>query len=100
MISSAISTIFCSTLFLYTYTLVKDRIEGEPFKSAAWHWLKNALSIVVFGPFYFICLGLAIQIAAVKTLMMTSFDYEVAPKPAAENFLPRPSEKEGGEVTS
>jgi len=90
MICSIVCTLCCSTLFLHTYTLMKDRIEGRPMSSKIMHWLRNAVYIAVFGPFYFLGLGMAIWIAAVKTLFMRAFEYEVAPKPAAQSVLPPP----------
>mmetsp|Transcript_60409 Transcript_60409/g.197723 ORF Transcript_60409/g.197723 Transcript_60409/m.197723 type:complete len:848 (+) Transcript_60409:132-2675(+) len=86
MVSSSICTVFVSLLFISVYSLVRDRVEGEPERyitSSLLHWARNAIAIVVCGPFYFLGLGICIWKAALNVAISTSFEYEVAPKPTA-----------------
>eukprot|EP00930_Biecheleria_cincta_P050540 TRINITY_DN3571_c1_g2_i1.p1 TRINITY_DN3571_c1_g2~~TRINITY_DN3571_c1_g2_i1.p1 ORF type:complete len:822 (-),score=126.35 TRINITY_DN3571_c1_g2_i1:53-2518(-) len=82
MLSGMLGTAMSTGIFLFAYELLKDRIEGEP-RHSHWlsHWIWLLFSVVVFAPFYFLFLGIAIWQAAIAVLTRSSFEYEVAPKP-------------------
>jgi len=82
MASSLVCTVFVAVLFIAVYGIMVDRIENKPFThSTPLHWMRNALAILCFGPFYFLGLGFCIWRAALSVIFSRSFEYEVAPKP-------------------
>mmetsp|Transcript_49121 Transcript_49121/g.126688 ORF Transcript_49121/g.126688 Transcript_49121/m.126688 type:complete len:807 (-) Transcript_49121:101-2521(-) len=85
------SSIGCSLIitlmFQGTYELMKPRMEGIAFDWRIVHWAKTVTAFAVFGPVYFIALGLAIWKAAVTMMFQTTFEYEVAAKPTAANRM-------------
>lgn len=84
MVSSFTCTTLVSALFIVVYHLTKGRVEGQPddvWKTPIFHWLRNFLSIIICGPFYFLGLGLCIWQAALSVAFSRNFEYEVAPKP-------------------
>jgi len=84
MVCSFLFMALVSLLFLATYHLVQTRIEGQAFSSPIIHMGYLIVSFTVFGPVFFFALGVAVWIAAIKTMVSHSFEYEVAAKPTLE----------------
>eukprot|EP00929_Paragymnodinium_shiwhaense_P112276 TRINITY_DN80537_c0_g1_i1.p1 TRINITY_DN80537_c0_g1~~TRINITY_DN80537_c0_g1_i1.p1 ORF type:complete len:918 (-),score=122.58 TRINITY_DN80537_c0_g1_i1:27-2780(-) len=73
-------------MFVRVYSCVRKRVEGEAFfgNRPAVHWLYVAFTTMVFGPFYFLCLGIASCNAALGVWLLPCFEYEVASKPQSQ----------------
>lgn len=81
------SVVVVTLLFSWMYQLTKDRMDGEPFRHVAIQWLHSMVCFLIFGPFYFLGLGVAVWKAAISVLQTQTFEYEVAAKPTANNHL-------------
>jgi len=84
MVTSTVCTIFVSAMFIGVYRLMRERVDGKAdwtFQNSAVHWLRNAVAILLWGPIYFLGLGVSIWKAALSVASLKSFEYEVAPKP-------------------
>mmetsp|Transcript_45816 Transcript_45816/g.105817 ORF Transcript_45816/g.105817 Transcript_45816/m.105817 type:complete len:208 (-) Transcript_45816:48-671(-) len=95
MLSSVLCTLCVSLLFLSAYRLLRDRMEGQAYGSQLSHGLQNALCVIVFGPVYFLALGVAIWRAATNVLISRYFEYEVAKKPVASGKTEKGRDKNG-----
>uniref|UniRef100_A0A7S1M5N3 Glycosyltransferase 2-like domain-containing protein n=1 Tax=Alexandrium catenella TaxID=2925 RepID=A0A7S1M5N3_ALECA len=85
--SSLSCMVVTTALFNAIYVLLKPRMEGEGFKWLTLHWFYSLVAFAVFGPIYFLGLGIAVWKAAVSMLVKTSFEYEVAAKPTSEKRM-------------
>lgn len=88
---SGVCTMATTLMWIYVYSMLKDRIEPEPEGSKRWafmrpylHYLHVLFSMQIFGGIFFGMLAFATMKAAYATMMRHDLKYEVASKPTKE----------------